>query len=126
MATLEIIFKGISAVATLVGACGIFSAVYQLRFHAWIKAQEIFTDPHFVDARRKVFNKQDAGNGPWEESDYFVCRKMDEIARLEPFLPNRKILTTWSDPIGKSWVKLRNLVKEERDNIGWQKKMGQV
>jgi hypothetical protein len=124
MEVLDVVFRGIAALATVVGAGGIFFAIYQLRFNAWLKAQEIFTRKEFVDARTKVFAKPDDYNGPWEDTDYYVCRRMDELVRLIPYLPAKVVLDTWYDPIAKAWKKLEKLVTEERKKAGWPTKWG--
>ena len=56
-----------------------------------------------------------------------VCRKMDELARLSPYLGifglgEKLVLGTWRDPLAKSWIVLYSLVQEERDKTpGWSK-----
>ena len=39
---------------------------------------------------------------------------MNELARLEPYLGEDKILDTWGYPLGKSWMILEETVKAEQ------------
>jgi hypothetical protein len=45
------LWSAVSAIATVVAAGGILFAFFQLRFDAWLKAQELFTDEKFTSAR---------------------------------------------------------------------------
>ena len=95
----------------------------QLRFDAWLKAQEIFTDINFVEARRALFARLKDSKAPCTDDQIaLVCRKMDELARLIPALDEARALQTWDDPFAKAWFLLRDLVEAERKTTGWQQK----
>ena len=47
------------------------------------------------------------------------ARRMDELVRLAPYMGlfrrgRNLILENWNEPLGKSWVALKKLVKEEQ------------
>jgi len=120
----------ITAVAALLGAVAVGFVAQQLWFAAWTRAQEIFVDGDFTRARGKVYARipRDAEvESEWTPDDYMVCRKMDQLARLAPYLGifglgERLVLKTWRDPLAKSWIVLHSLVREEREKTpGWQK-----
>jgi hypothetical protein len=119
-------WSAISALATLAGVVVIVIAIRQLRFEAWLKAQEIWVNPEFTKNRGKIFARLDNLNQPWkpeeEEIGYEVSRKMDEFAHLAPYLGNRKILRDWGDPIAKAWLILEPLVQKERAKTSWDNK----
>jgi len=120
----------IGAIAAGLAACGVFYAANQLKLSAWVKAQEIFTDDNFVAARGRIFRRflvrgailpQIRVPRPRiRKKDYkaamLVCRKMDELCRLWPL--RRRIISTWGDPLGKSWILLAGLVHRERIRCG--------
>ncbi len=118
-------WSAVSALAILVGAAAILFAVRQLRFEAWVKAQEIWVSNDFTTARGKVFARLDnlsqAGT-PEDEVGLKVCRKVDEFVRLAPYLGERRMLRVWGDPIAKAWLVLEPLVHLERDKATWQTK----
>lgn len=126
---LELTLQAIGTLAAVVGAAAILIAARQLRFNSWLKVQEIFTDEKFVKARGNVYSKlpgrAEQSDKNWTDDDFLVCRKMDELARLAPYLglfgSGRKlIIETWKDPLAKSWIVLRPLVKEEQER--WPEK----
>ena len=47
----DLIWTAVGAIASAIGAGAILFAVFQLRFDAWLKEQEAFTDENFVNAR---------------------------------------------------------------------------
>ena len=51
----DTLMSAISAIFTAIASGAIIFAIRQLRFDAWLKAQEIFTDEKFTQARGKVF-----------------------------------------------------------------------
>lgn len=127
---MELALQWITAVAALVGAVAVGFVAQQLWFGAWTKAQDIFVGEKFTTARGKVYARipRDAViESTWTTDDYLVCRKMDELARLAPYLGifglgERLVLKTWLDPFAKSWIVLHSLVKEEQAKTpGWPK-----
>lgn len=127
---MELALQWITAVAALIGAVAVGFVAQQLWFGAWTKAQEIFVDEKFTMARGKVYARipNDAEvKSTWTTDDDMVCRKMDELARLAPYLGifgsgERLVLRTWLDPFAKSWIVLHSLVQEERNKTpGWRK-----
>ncbi len=107
------------------GTLAIWAAVGQLWFNAWVKAQDIFTSACFVKARTAVFaHFDDPGQRP-DPNSYdamMVCRKMDEMAHLVPFLGQKKVLREWGNPIAKAWLLLEPTVKGERERSHWDGK----
>lgn len=125
----QLLFQAIGAISALVGCVAIVVAARQLQFNCWLKAQEIFTNDKFVEARRKVYSRLPGRtcelSKEWTPADHLVCRKMDELVRLSPYLGlfgagKRLILETWNDPLAKSWIALRPLVEKEQER--WPKK----
>jgi hypothetical protein len=128
----EALWAAITALATVVATAAIFCAARQLRFNAWLKAQEIFVREEFTDARGRVLRHLQDLNAEWDSNDrkaaYEVCRRMDEFCRLSPYFAltkrrgQKKVLKVWADPIAKSWALLRLLVEGERLKVGWPTK----
>lgn len=128
---MEMALQWVTAVAALVGAVAVGFVAQQLWFGAWTKAQEIFVDEKFTMARGKVYaripHNGEEVDKTWTSDDYMVCRKMDELARLAPYLGifrlgERLVLKTWRDPLAKSWIVLHSLVDDERKKTpGWPK-----
>jgi hypothetical protein len=124
----NVLVSAIGAFFAALATGGIFIAARQLRLDAWVKAQEIFTNPDFIKARAGVFQSQSRGTRPLEKDASEVCRRMDELARIVPFLSYRrgraekKALRAWDDPIGKAWHALEAFVSEERGKTGWTTK----
>ena len=92
-----------SVVAAVAGVVGLFLGWYQLRFKAWLKAQELFVDKDFVRARTAVFAHFDDRPKPYPDPSnadaQVVCRKMDEFAHLVRFVGRRKVFLGWGDAI---------------------------
>lgn len=111
-------WSAVSAIATLFAALGIFLAARQLRFSAWIKAQEIFTAEPFVAARKLVFSHLATPTEQWpdahQENALLLCRRMDELCHLAPYLGRRRIIEWWASPLAKSWAAVAWLVERER------------
>ncbi len=114
----------VGAVATVVAALGVLYAIKQIKLSGWIEAQNIFTETEFVKAREKVF-----GYFPFErqvpayidlnlkdlkDAALLVCRQMDKLARLKPYLGMKTILQAWGYPLGKAWLILEGTVRAER------------
>jgi hypothetical protein len=122
----ETFWTALGAVATLVGAGAILFAAKQLRFDAWLKAQDIWASEEFLVARRKIFARIDVPEAHWKPEDKAlgldVCRRMDEFVRLAPYLRKRKMLAVWGDPLAKAWVILKPIVDEEREATTWPTK----
>ena len=116
----------INAVAAIFALSAVVYAARQLRFNAWLKAQEIFTADAFVDARTNVFGHFNDGNDPWPQlrgkDGMLVCRKMDELARLQGFVSEERMLKSWGNPIAKAWLLLEPTLVEERNIIEWDDK----
>jgi hypothetical protein len=125
----------VSAIATAAATAAIFFAIRQLRFEAWVKAQEVFTHGDFTDARGTIFARLDKDedcewNDGWSADEkraaMIVCRKMDEFCRLVPYLGlvpwlgRRRALAVWDDPIAKAWFLLKPLVRAEQQR--WPRK----
>jgi len=123
------------AISTAVGAIAmcsalalIFWAKRQLRFDAWVHAQDLFNPKHekdeFITARKIMFrryhNKETEWSGEEREQAMLVCRQMDQLVQLAPFLTEKKILNTWYDNIGKCWHVVEGIVKEEQEK--WPQK----
>jgi len=132
---LQLVIETISALAAVVACIVIGIAARQLSFNCWLKAQEIFTEGSFTKARGRVYSRIPSGTNQsskesskeWTDDDFLVCRKMDELARLAPYLGffgsgEKLMLKTWLDPLAKSWIVLHSLVCEERKKTPkWQK-----
>jgi len=122
----ELFWTAVGALATVVGSVAILLAVSQLRFEAWLKAQEIWTVPDFTEARGRVFARLDTGNQEWtaeeEAQGGHVCRKMDEFAGLIPYLPRRTAVRIWGIPFAKAWLVLEGVVARERAKCAWPDK----
>jgi hypothetical protein len=120
------IWQAVSAIATIFAALMIFFAIKQLRFQAWLEAQKIFVEDEFRKSRGQIFSylapKKDQHDEKDEEHFARVCQLMDELCRLEPYLGKSKMLSTWDDPIGKTWFVAQSWVKKERDICNWSTK----
>jgi hypothetical protein len=127
------LWSAISALATVAASAGIFLAARQLRFAAWVRIQELFTDPGFTEARSTVFKykKKRYSDTEWTPDEktagMLTCRRMDEICRLAPFLGlvpffgERRFLKVWANSVGWSWVVLEGMVKDEQGRT-WPEK----
>ncbi len=116
---LNLVFTGLGATAAIIGAGGIVYAAWTFRFNTWLKAQEIYMDKEFREAREKVLGYFGCKEKPafidkMREHALLVCRKMDELARLEWYVDKEKIIETWGIPMGKSWIILEKLVHDKR------------
>lgn len=122
----EVFWTAVGSIATVVGVVAIVLGIFQLRFEAWLKAQEIWTTREFTDARGRIFARLDSHNRDWTTEEeieaHNVCRKMDEFAGLIPYLPKRTALRIWGVPFAKAWVVLEPLVAGERKKTGWPEK----
>lgn len=119
-------WSALSALATLAGVVAILFAAKQLRFEAWLKAQDIWNAKDFREARGTLFARLDDHQDSWEPSDkelgLNVCRKVDEFVRLAPYLGRRKMLSVWGDSLAKAWLVLEPLVDNERKATSWPPK----
>jgi len=124
--TSQTFWTAVTAIVASIASLAVIFAWRQLRFNAWLKAQEIFTEKRFVEARGVVLVHYPDPPKQWskgeKEDAFLVCRKMDELARLKRYLGTRKMLATWDDPLGKCWCVLKPLVLEERHTIKWKTK----
>jgi hypothetical protein len=107
-------------------ACVIFFAIRQLRFDAWLKAQQIVVDDDFRKSRGVVFSylRPRTAAHSLENKYHFdhVCQHMDELCHLRRFLGTGRVLSSWDDPIGKAWFVLEEWVKKEREITNWPTK----
>ena len=115
-------WSAVSALATLAGAAAIGFAVWQLRFEAWLKAQEIWVSDDFTADRGKVFARLDHLQQEEEAVGLKVCRRVDEFVSLAPYLGGRRMLKVWGDPLAKAWLVLEPLVRKERERTAWPTK----
>ena len=122
----NLIFSGITAVCAVVGSSALIIAVRQFKFSTWLKAQEIFVDSDFKEARGVVLLHYWERNKEWTKDDTkkreLVCARMDELARLVPYIKEKTVLETWDDPMGKCWEVLRDFVIQERTKTKWDVK----
>lgn len=126
------IWTALGAIATAIAVLALFLAARQLRFDAWVKAQEIFVEAEFVKARGRVLRHLGKDELAWDKTDeeagLLVCRRMDEFCRLAPYFASseakgqEEVLKVWDNPLGKSWKLLAPLVDEERKKVEWNKK----
>jgi hypothetical protein len=105
----ELFWSAVSGIFTAVGSIAILFAIRELRFSAWLKAQEMWNaDSTFRQARARVFQRLDALDTPWSKEDednaLDVCRRMDEFAGLIPYLPKKTALRVWGVPFAKAWL----------------------
>lgn len=123
------VWAAVSAGAGVASAIGIRLAVSQLRFDAWLKAQEVFTSDDFVKARASIFAHFDNAQNPFPptkgEEALRVCRKMNELAHLSGAVGRDRMLSAWGNPVAKAWLLLEPTVKEERTVSAWDKKWSQ-
>jgi hypothetical protein len=126
----EVFWIAFTGVATLLAACAVVVAVRQLRFEAWLRAQEIWTAKVFTQQRRTIFAFLDVNDktGITEKTEIAleVCRKLDEFAGLIPYLPKRRALQVWSVPFAKAWALLSEIVENERKKCRWPKKWSEL
>lgn len=121
-------WSALSAIFTGIAAFAIFMAKRQLKFEAWLKAQDLFTEKKFVDARGVVYSLKGRPYNSWStdetENAMLVCRKMDELAHLIPYLGKKKVLDVWDNPIARTWSILEDFIKYERSpsKANWQQK----
>jgi hypothetical protein len=114
-------WSAVSAIAAVFAAIGVFWAAQQFKFSGWIRAQELYTQEDFVEARTEVLKhfgyKQDIKPYIDDETKQYallVCRRMDQLARLEPYLGRKTILEVWGNQLGKAWMILQKTIDEER------------
>jgi hypothetical protein len=121
------IATAVAAIAAVVGSYTVYLAFRQFQFDAWLKAQEIWTTKQFTEARGHVFARLDShASEEWTKTDELealeVCRRMDEFARLIPYIRRKTVLRVWGSPFAKAWLVLEPVVKRERDKSEWQEK----
>ncbi|MCG2718133.1 MAG: hypothetical protein L6408_04780 [Nanoarchaeota archaeon] len=123
----DIFWTAVIAIFTAMASIGIYLVHRQLCFESWVKVQDLFTDEKFTSARTKVSScLQNPDKVCSRDDAYIVCRKMDELAHLAPFLGifgKRKVLRFWGVPIAKAWYLLKPFVEQERKELtGWDTK----
>ena len=120
------IWSAVSAIATAVGAGGIWFAFQQIRFAALLKAQDIWVANEFREARGRIFARLETGDRNWTEEQEAealqICRKMDEFAGLVPYMPKRTALRIWGVPFAQAWFLLEPVVNKERAKCRWPEK----
>lgn len=93
---------------------------------AWLKAQQVWIEPIFREGRGFIFARLRDPKKSWLDSERAeakeVCRRMDEFAHLVPYLSLMKVLDIWDDPIGKAWLVLEEVVRDERESSAWATK----
>ena len=121
-------WSALGALATAAGAIAILYTAKQLRFQAWVKAQEIWTSERFTIERGKIFSRLDTLPALWTPEDkgigLDIYRQTEEFVRLAPFFTlapffaryfgERQMQAVWGDGFAKTWVILAPLVIEER------------
>lgn len=124
-----LVFTGLGGLAAVVAAGGVVYAAKTFRFNTWLKAQAIYTDAEFGEARGTVFSyfgfdKENPPTFDGREKDHalLVCRRMDELARLKWYVGKEKIIEVWGHQMGKSWIILEKLVDNVRIEDGFEKK----
>jgi hypothetical protein len=122
----NLLFSGITALCALVGSGALILAVRQFKFSTWLKAQEIFVESDFRKARGVVLPHYWQKDKEWTDDDRkegeLVCARMDELARLVPYIREKTVLETWDDPMGKCWDVLQDFVRQERSKSKWDVK----
>jgi len=120
---METFFSALTALFTGLASLGIFLARKQLRYDAWVKAQDIFNDDEFRKARTALFACLDTpGSSCTIENAEIVCRKMNELCHLAEFLGERRILINWGNPLAKAWHLLGAFVDDEIKQSNWEHK----
>lgn len=100
----------VGTICAIVAAGGVYLVWRQLKLAAWANAQEIFTEPDFVDARTEIQQhfEDETPSCPAEATDQalLVCRKMDQLCCLvvEDMIKEEKLFQYWARPIGKCWI----------------------
>jgi DNA-binding transcriptional regulator YiaG len=124
----HIFWDALTAIFTGIISGGVYLSIRQLRFQAWLRAQEVWTARDFTESRGRILGRLDSGNCEWTKEEKTealeVCRKMDEFAGLIPYLPKRVALRIWGVPFAKAWCVLEPIVREERDYNKWGDKWG--
>ena len=119
-------WSAVGAIATISASLAIFFAYWQLRYDAWLKAEEFLES--FIEARAKVFSRLPDSTSPWtdkdEEDARSVCRGMNKFSRLLDIsgMSESQILEHWDDPLAKAWAILEPIVKKEQNRTRWKKK----
>ena len=112
-------FTGLGAVAAFIAAVGVWWAARTFKFNTWLKAQEIYTDDEFTKSREAILSGYPVvlqnPNDDYKKHALRVCRKMDELAWLRHYgLSDRKILEAWGLQMGKAWVVLEEVIREQQ------------
>jgi hypothetical protein len=122
----SVAWTALGSLATALGVFIVFLAKGDLKFNAWLKAQELWTDKEAVKERGRVFRRMEDPYLPWppeeKEAALQVARKIDEFVRLAPYVGRCRLVKTWADPIAKAWLILKPLVLEERTVSKWDTK----
>jgi hypothetical protein len=124
--TNDIFWSAFGAIATAIGAIAIVFAISQIRFEAWLKAQEIWTASEFTNLRERIYQRLNNSNADWsneeENKAKDACRKLDELAGLIPYLPKKIAIKAWGVPYAKLWTILEPIVIKERKLMEWPDK----
>jgi hypothetical protein len=115
--------QNLSSLATIGALLAIVIATRGLRFDAWNKCQELFTEEKFMAGRKRIFLHLSDTTLNWTKEDLEaaiqVAGNMDKLCRLAGFLGARKLIKVWGNPIGKAWAILQVMVGQERDYTKW-------
>ncbi len=103
-----VFWYALTAIFTGIASVGIILASRQLRFQAWLKAQDIWTASDFTQSRGLSLpawtTRNETGRQRKKTDGLQVCRKIDEFAGLIPYLPKRIALRLWGVPVRKGLV----------------------
>lgn len=117
----DVVLSAASAIFTALAATGVFLAARQLKFDAWLRTQELWTNREVRDLRSWLLSAPDrkaAASDKTRAKD--LCRKLDEFARLVPYLSwfprfgTWYALRIWGNPLAELWTSLKDVVNDER------------
>lgn len=113
----------ITAGAAAASVLLIWLAYRTLKFEAWLKAQGLFTEDQFTEARGRVFAKEspipvgDLKTDPALKSAAgLVCRRLDELAHLFDMkvVDTRRARASWDIHFAKSLIALEPFIEHRR------------
>ena len=118
-------FTGLGAIAALIAAVGVWWAARTFKFSTWLKAQAIYTDKDFYNARKAIFSNYPnelVFTDELKDDAILVCQKMDELAHLKWYVGEEKIIKEWGHQMAKAWKMLEKFVECVRNEEGYLKK----
>jgi hypothetical protein len=123
-----VFWSAVGAIATVFLTFAIFLTRHQIRLQSWLTAQEVFTNAAFTKIRGRIFAKLDEPTRSWTDDQrndaMELCRRMDELAWLAPFVGKRLLMKVWGDPLARAWLILEPTVEQERAKTGNSSKWG--